>query len=101
MVKEAFHRLVISEMKGDNFDSIFGLNVGVENAFWFNDYIGTLLTEAVATGEVHLDVVQSLPAYFVPKCLGNSFRCAGNAPCSLTNKDNALICHAILHPSDV
>jgi hypothetical protein len=100
MVKEAFHRLAILEMRGDNFGSIFGLNVGVENALRFNDYIGALLTEAMATGEVHLDIIHPLPTYFVLECLIDSFGPAGNAPCSLTNKDNALVYHAILHPSD-
>ena len=46
------------------------------------------------------NMVDPLPAYFVLECLIDSFRPAGNASCSLTNKDSALVFHAILHPSD-
>jgi hypothetical protein len=99
-VKQAFYWLAISEMRDDNLGGILGLNMGVENALWFNDHIWTLLTEAVATGEVDLYIIHPFTGYFVLECLIDSFRPAGNAACSLTDKDGAVVLHAILHPSD-
>jgi len=97
MVKKAFDGLAISKMRGDNFLSVLGLNMSIENAFGFNDYIGTLLAKAMTTSEIHLGVAYPLPTYFFLKSLINSFRAAGNASCSLTNENGAMAFHITLY----
>jgi hypothetical protein len=54
MVKKTLHGLAISKMRADNFWSILSLDMGIENAFRFNNYIGTLLAETMTTGEIYL-----------------------------------------------
>jgi hypothetical protein len=100
MVEKAFHRLAISKMRDDNFWGILSLDMGVENAFRFNNYIGTLLAETVTTGEIHLGMAYPLSAYFFPKRLTDSIRATGKASCSLTNKDRAMVLHTTLYPPD-
>jgi hypothetical protein len=100
MVEKAFHRLAISKMRADNFWGILGLDVGIENAFRFNDYIGTLLAETVTTSEIHLGMAYPLPAYFFLKRLIDSIRAAGEASCSLTNEDSMMVLHTTLHSPD-
>ena len=43
-------------MGADNFGSVIYLDVSIEDAFGFNNYIWALLTETVTTGEVNLDI---------------------------------------------
>jgi hypothetical protein len=100
MVEKAFHRLAISKMRDDNFWSILGLDMGIENAFGFNDYIGALLAETVTTSEIHLGMAYPLSAYFFPKRLTDSIRAAGETSCSLTNKDSMMVLHTTLYPPD-
>jgi len=87
-------------MRGDNFWSILSLDMGIENAFRFDDYIGTLLTETVTTSEIHLGMAYPLPVYFFLKRLIDSIRAAGKASCSLTNKDSTMVLHTTLHSPD-
>jgi hypothetical protein len=100
MVEKAFHRLAIPKMRGDNFWSILGLDMGIKNAFRFNDYIGTLLAETVTTSEIHLGMAYPLPAYFFLKRIIDSFRAAGKASCPMTNKYGAVAFHITCHPLD-
>jgi hypothetical protein len=96
MVEEAFHRFAISKMRSNNFRSILGLDMGIKNALGFNDYIGTLLAETVAAGEINLDMAYPLSTYFFPKRLIDNIRTAGKASCSLANKDGMMVLHTIL-----
>jgi hypothetical protein len=100
MVEKTFHRLAISKMRGDNFRSILGLDMGIENAFRFNDYIRTLLAETVTASEIHLGVAYPLLVYFFLKRLVDSVRAAGKASCSLTDEDSTMAFHTTLHPPD-
>jgi hypothetical protein len=87
-------------MSGDDFWSILGLDMGIEDALGFNDYIGALLTETVTTGEIHLGMAYPLSAYFFLQRLIDSIRAAGNASCSLTNKNSMTLLHTTLYPPD-
>jgi hypothetical protein len=98
MVEKAFHRLAISKMRANNLWGIFSLDMGVENALGFNDYIGTLLAETVTTSEIHLGMAYPLPAYFLLKRLIDNIRAAGEASCSLTDEDSTMVLHTTLHP---
>jgi hypothetical protein len=100
MIEKAFHRFAISKMRADNFWSILSLDMGIKNAFGFNDYIGTLLAETVTTGEIHLGMAYPLSAYFLLKHLTDSIRTAGETSCSLTNKDSIMVLHTTLYPPD-
>jgi hypothetical protein len=85
-------------MRGDNFWSILGLDMGIENALRFNDYIGTLLAETMTTSEIHLGMAYPLPAYFLLKRLVDSIRATGETSCSLTDEDSTMVFHTTLHP---
>jgi hypothetical protein len=98
MVEKAFHGLAISKMRGDNFRSVLGLDVSIENAFRFNDYIGTLLAETMTTSEIYLGMFYALSSYFFLKRLIDNIRTAGKASCSLTDKDSTMVFHTTLHP---
>jgi hypothetical protein len=100
MVEKAFHRLAISKMGDDNFWSILGLDMGVENAFRFNNYIGTLLAETVTTGEIYLSMAYPLSVYFLFKRLVDSIGATGETSCSLTDEDSTMVLHTTLHPPD-
>jgi hypothetical protein len=100
MVKKAFYRLAISKMGADNFWGILSLDMGVENAFRFDNYIGTLLAETVTTGEIYLSMTYPLSAYFLLKRLIDSIRAAGKASCSLTDEDSTMVLHTTLYPPD-
>jgi hypothetical protein len=100
MVEKAFHRLAILKMRGDNFWSILGLDMGIKNAFRFNDYIRTLLAETVTASEIHLGMAYPLPAYFFLKRLIDSSRVTGKACCPMTNKYGAVAFHITFHPLD-
>jgi hypothetical protein len=56
MIEQTLHGLAISKVRTDNLWSILSLDMGVENTFRFNNYIGTLLAETVTTGEIHLSM---------------------------------------------
>jgi hypothetical protein len=100
MVEKTFHSFAISKMRGDNFWSILSLDMGIENAFRFNDYIRTLLAKAVTTSKIHLSMAYPLPVYFFLKSIIDSFRAAGNASCSLTNENGTMVFHTIFHSLD-
>jgi hypothetical protein len=100
MIEKTLHRLAISKMGDDNFWGILGLDMGVENAFGFNNYIGTLLAETVTTSEIHLGMAYPLPAYFLLKRLIDNIRAAGEASCSLTDEDSTMVLHTTLYPPD-
>src|SRR4030043_2436820 len=100
MVEKAFHRFAISKMRGDNFRNILGLNMGIENALGFNDYIGTLLAETVAAGNINLGMAYPLLTYFFLKRLIANIRAAGKASRSLTNEDGMMVLHTILFSLD-
>jgi hypothetical protein len=100
MVEKAFHRFVISKMIIDNLQGILSLNMGVENAFGFNDYIRALLAETVAASEINLGMAYPLSTHFFLKRLIDSIRAAGKASCSLTNKDGMMVVHTILFSLD-
>jgi hypothetical protein len=100
MVEKAFHRFVISKMRSNNFRNILGLNMGIENALGFNDYVGTLLAETVAAGEINLGMAYPLSTYFFLKRLTDNIRAAGKASRSLTNKDGMMVLHTILFSLD-
>jgi hypothetical protein len=100
MVEKAFHRPVIPEMRADNFWSIFGLDMGIENALGFNDYVGTLLAETVTTTEIHLGTACPLSGYFLLKRLIDGVRAAGKASCSLTNKNSMMVLHTTVYSPD-
>jgi hypothetical protein len=100
MVEKAFHRFAISKMGSNNFRRILGLDMGIENALGFNDYVGTLLAETVAASEINLGMACPLPDYFFPKRLIDSVRAAGKASCSLTNKDGMMVLHTTVYSPD-
>jgi hypothetical protein len=100
MVEKAFYRLAISKMRGDNFWGILGLDMSIEYAFRFNDYIRALLTETVTTSEIHLGMAYPLPTYLLLKRLIYGIRAAGEASRSLTNENSMMVFHTILHPPD-
>jgi hypothetical protein len=100
MVEESLYWLAISKMRGDNFRSVLSLDVGIENASRFDNYIRTLLAKAVTTSEIHLGMAYPLPGYFFLKRIIDSFRAAGNAPRSLTDKNGAMAFHITFHPLD-
>jgi hypothetical protein len=85
-------------MRDDNFWGILSLDMGVENAFRFNNYIGTLLAETVTTGEIYLGMAYPLSAYFLLKRLVDSVRATGDTSCSLTDEDSTMVFHTTLHP---
>jgi hypothetical protein len=87
-------------MRGDNFRSVLGLDVGIENAFRFDNYIRTLLAKAVTTSEIHLGMAYPLPVYFFLKRIIDSFGTAGNASCSLTDKNGAMAFHITFYSLD-
>jgi hypothetical protein len=97
MVEKAFDGLAISKMRGDNLRSILGLDMSIENAFGFNDYIGTLLAKAMTTGEIHLGMSYFFPVdFFLESCI-DGFGAAGNASCSLANENGARASHITSH----
>jgi hypothetical protein len=99
-VEKAFHGFAFTKMRADNFWSILGLDMGIENALGFDDYIGALLTETVAAREIHLGMAYPLSVYFFLKRLIDSIRAAGKASCSLTNKNSMTVRHTTLYPPD-
>jgi hypothetical protein len=100
VVEKALHRFVITKMGNNDFLSVLGLDMGIKNAFGFNDHIGALLAETVAAGEVHLGMAYPMPAYFFPKRLIDSIGAAGKASCPLANKDGAMVWHTIRFSPD-
>jgi hypothetical protein len=101
MVEKAFHRLAISEMRTDNFWSIFGLDTEIENALRFNNYAGTLLAKAmtVAAADFHRSVLQPLPSYLRLERLIDSIRAHRKTRRLLTDKHSTMVLHTTLHPS--
>jgi hypothetical protein len=87
-------------MGSNNFRSIVGLDMSIENALGFNDYIRTLLAETVAAGKINLGMAYPLSAYFFPERLIDSIRAAGKTSCSLTNEDGMIVLHTILFSLD-
>jgi len=55
-IEKALHWLAIPEVGANNLRRILSLDMGIENALRFNDYIGTLLAETMTASEIHLNI---------------------------------------------
>jgi hypothetical protein len=53
VIEETLHRFSVTEVRGNDFGGIIGIDMGIEDAVRFDHHVGALLAKAVAAGEVN------------------------------------------------
>jgi hypothetical protein len=69
--------------------------VGIKNALRFDDDIWSLLTKAMAAGEIHISILHSLTEHLSTERLQYSIASTGDASGTAANINGAMLWHVL------